>query len=139
MKTIRQILTLSISIIIVLAGFILYQAATYEDPLPAFYCRISVPFCGTKNPKLTENQQKGKEIFNSNCAACHKLDARSTGPALRNLDSHVFVKWMIDKNHKIDSSKIEKLGIDYHRTMFKDYINKENLPLVIEYCSSPRY
>ncbi len=26
---------------------------------------------------------KGKELFNANCAACHKLDAKSTGPALR--------------------------------------------------------
>ena len=26
---------------------------------------------------------KGKEIFNTNCAACHKLDAKATGPALR--------------------------------------------------------
>ena len=26
---------------------------------------------------------KGKELFNANCAACHKLDAKSTGPALK--------------------------------------------------------
>ncbi|WP_157490512.1 c-type cytochrome, partial [Flavobacterium succinicans] len=23
---------------------------------------------------------KGKELFNANCAACHKLDAKATGP-----------------------------------------------------------
>ena len=25
---------------------------------------------------------KGKELFNSNCAACHNLDRKMTGPAL---------------------------------------------------------
>ena len=82
---------------------------------------------------------KGKALFNSNCAACHKLDAKSTGPALRNIDSLVFVKWMIDKNHKIDSTKIEKLSLDYHRTKFKDFINEDNLTLLIDYCSRTRY
>ena len=44
------------------------------------------PFCGTKSD--TENNsdaQKGKQIFNTNCAACHKLDAVATAPALRNI------------------------------------------------------
>jgi mono/diheme cytochrome c family protein len=32
---------------------------------------------------------KGKELFNTLCAACHKLDAKSTGPALRGVaDKH---------------------------------------------------
>ena len=112
---------------------------TYKTPQPDFNCQISVPFCGTSSPELTENQSEGKEIFNCSCAACHKLDAKSTGPALRNKDSLVFVKWMIEKNHKIDSTKIDKLGLDYHRTMFKDYLNEENLPLLIDYCSRIRY
>ncbi len=25
---------------------------------------------------------RGKQLFNSNCAACHKLDQKMTGPAL---------------------------------------------------------
>jgi len=138
MKTIRQILTLSISIMILVIGIILYQI-TFKAPRPDLDCKIPVAFCGTSAPSLTENQYEGKEIFNSNCAACHKLDARSTGPALRNIDSLVFVKWIINKNHKIDSTKIEKLGLDYHRTKFKDYVNEDNLTLLIDYCSRTRY
>lgn len=139
MKKIRQILFYSISLIVLLTGIIFYQIKTYEPPT-RWYCNTPVlSFCGTNNPPLTENQYNGKEIFNSNCAACHKLDAKSTGPALRNLDSLVFVKWIIDKNHKIDSSKIHKLGIDYHRMKFKDFINEENLPSLIDYCSRIRY
>jgi Cytochrome c len=138
MKRINQILFSSITIIILLIGIILHQIITFKDH-PDLNCRIPVPFCGTSIPELTEKQYKGKEIFNSNCAVCHKLDAKSTGPALRNVDSLVFVKWIIDKNHKIDSIKIDKLGLDYHRTVFKDFVNEKNLALLIDYCSRTRY
>ncbi|KUJ59269.1 hypothetical protein AR687_23875 [Flavobacteriaceae bacterium CRH] len=138
MNRIKQIILPSITLIIILVGVILYQIKTYTPPTYSV-CTTPVPFCGTQSLNLTENATKGKEIFNSTCAACHKLDAKSTGPALRNIDSLVFVKWMIEKNHKIDSTKIHKLGIDYHRTMFKDFVNEENLALLIEYCSRIRY
>ncbi|KAF2334770.1 cytochrome c [Flavobacterium ginsenosidimutans] len=134
MKRIRQILTISISLIILLAGIIFYQIK-YNPSRPNLDPQMPVPFCGTQAFELIGDASKGKEIFNSNCAACHKLDAKSTGPAFRNLDSLVFVKWMLRKNHKIDSTKIENLGIDYHRTMFKDVLDENNLPFVIKYCS----
>jgi mono/diheme cytochrome c family protein len=41
---------------------------------------------------------RGKELFNSNCAACHKLDAKATGPALRGIaqkhDKEWLYKWI---------------------------------------------
>jgi mono/diheme cytochrome c family protein len=41
---------------------------------------------------------RGKELFNSNCAACHKLDAKATGPALRGVaqkhDKEWLYKWI---------------------------------------------
>ena len=37
---------------------------------------------------------KGKELFNSNCAACHKLDAKSTGPALRGVADKYETDWL---------------------------------------------
>ena len=138
MKRIRQILRISISLIILLVGIILYQIITYKSISSDFnYKTQALIICG--NADLTGNQEKGKEIFNSNCAACHKLDARSTGPALRNTDSLVVVKWMLQKNHKIDSMKIEKFGIDYHRATFKNVLNEENLIDLIDYCSASRY
>ncbi|MFD1602046.1 c-type cytochrome [Flavobacterium artemisiae] len=139
MKRIRLILTVSIGLITFLLGVIFYQIKTHPYPVNEFYCQIPVPFCGTSNPDLTEDGIKGKEIFNSNCAACHKLDAKSTGPALRNVDSLVFVKWIINKNYKIDSTKIEKLGIEFHRAKFIDHVTTKDLTLIIAYCSSSRY
>ena len=36
----------------------------------------------------------GKALFNANCAACHKLDAKMTGPALRNISAKHDKKWL---------------------------------------------
>ncbi|WP_426483534.1 c-type cytochrome [Flavobacterium sp. 2] len=138
MTKLKQILTVSISIIILLIGIIFYGMATYKAPSPDFYCQIPVPICGTKSPELSENQHKGKEIFNAYCSPCHKLDAKSTGPALRDVDSLVFIKWMLRKNHKINNRKIEEWGIDYHRTVFTEYVKEKNLESIVDYCSTKR-
>lgn len=37
---------------------------------------------------------KGKELFNANCAACHKLDAKATGPALRGVANKYDMAWL---------------------------------------------
>lgn len=137
MKRIRQILAISISLILLLVGIIFYQIK-YNPSYPNLDCQTPVPFCGTKPPILTEKEKEVQKIFNSNCAACHKLDVRSTGPALRGVDSLVFVKWIIGKNHKIDTTKIKDLGIDYHQTMFTEYVKEKDLQLIIEYCSRKR-
>ena len=36
----------------------------------------------------------GKELFNANCAACHKLDAKATGPALRGVADKYEAAWL---------------------------------------------
>jgi mono/diheme cytochrome c family protein len=50
---------------------------------------------------------KGKELFNANCAACHKLDAKSTGPALRGVaekhDAAWLHKWINNSSDMIKS------------------------------------
>ncbi|AWH83986.1 cytochrome C [Flavobacterium album] len=50
---------------------------------------------------------KGKELFNSLCAACHKLDAKSTGPALRGVadrhDRAWIYKWVHNSSEMIKS------------------------------------
>ena len=37
---------------------------------------------------------KGKELFNSNCAACHNLDRKMTGPALRGVSAKYDKPWL---------------------------------------------
>lgn len=40
---------------------------------------------------------KGKQLFNSNCAACHKLDKDMTGPSLRNVEQRLADDKGLDK------------------------------------------
>ncbi|MBS7256650.1 c-type cytochrome [Flavobacterium branchiicola] len=132
MKKIRFILLSSIAVIILLSGIIIYKMNTVsENPE---IVTTNTMFCG--NPDLTINQEKGKIIFDSNCVACHKLNSKSTGPPLHETDSIVFINWLTDKKHKIDSTKVEILAIDYHKTMFSKTLKKEDVSFLIEYCHS---
>ena len=40
---------------------------------------------------------KGKSLFNTNCAACHKLDKPMTGPALRNVEARLAEEQGLDR------------------------------------------
>lgn len=51
---------------------------------------------------------QGKALFNSNCAACHKLDAKSTGPALRDVAAKFEREWLYKWIH--NSSELIKSG-----------------------------
>ncbi len=58
---------------------------------------------------------KGKELFNTNCAACHKLDAKSTGPALRGVadkyDRVWLQKWIRNSGELIKSGDAQAIKI----------------------------
>ncbi|PKB42126.1 quinol:cytochrome c oxidoreductase pentaheme cytochrome subunit [Cellulophaga sp. RHA19] len=69
---------------------------------------------------------KGKQIFNQNCASCHSLDRKGTGPALRNVESRLeeegldrewIYAWV--KN----SSGVIKSGDSYANKIFAEYNN----------------
>ncbi|NGY36298.1 c-type cytochrome [Flavobacterium sp. XN-5] len=60
------------------------------------FAQDAAPADATEAPvaALGGDPVKGKELFNSNCAACHKLDAKSTGPALRGIAEKHDMPWM---------------------------------------------
>lgn len=59
-------------------------------------------------PETAGDAVKGKELFNANCAACHKLDAKSTGPALRNVADKYDREWIYKWVH--NSAELIKSG-----------------------------
>jgi len=61
---------------------------------------------------------KGKELFNTNCAACHKLDAKSTGPALRGVADKHDRAWLYKWVH--NSSEMIKSGDAAAVKLFKE-------------------
>lgn len=58
---------------------------------------------------------KGKEIFNTNCAACHNLDKKMTGPALRGVsakyDKEWLYKWVKNSSDLIKSGDAQAVKV----------------------------
>lgn len=79
----KRIIVLLVSIL--LAGiclfFIILKNKNLENNIETVI--FNQNFCGTKS--LFEEASEGKQVFYANCAACHKLDKKMTGPALRDI------------------------------------------------------
>jgi hypothetical protein len=134
-KKIIKLILFCVSGFLVFITVIFYFIYDRNNQPQQFNCRIPVPeyICGTED--LPEEVQKGKEIFNRVCAACHKLDAISTGPALRNTDSIIYRKWIVERNSIIDSSKFYKQGIDYHHYLSREGLDSLDIKNLFEYIN----
>lgn len=57
----------------------------------------------------------GKALFNANCAACHKLDKKATGPALRGVaqkyDQEWLYKWISNSQDLIKSGDAKAIAL----------------------------
>ena len=67
---------------------------------------------------------KGKSLFNANCAACHKLGKKMTGPALRNVESRLAEEgldraWIYAWIR--NSSAVIKSGDAYANKIYNEY------------------
>ena len=63
----------------------------------------------------------GKALFNANCAACHKLDKKATGPALRGVADKYDLDWLYDWIK--DSQGMVKAGDALAVTLFAENNN----------------
>jgi mono/diheme cytochrome c family protein len=68
---------------------------------------------------------KGKSLFNANCAACHQLDKKMTGPALRNVESRLADEQGLDKTWIYawirNSAGVVKSGDAYANKIYNEY------------------
>ena len=68
---------------------------------------------------------KGKALFNANCAACHQLDKKMTGPALRYVEKRLSEEEGLDRkwlNAWIrNSSSLIKSGDAYANKIYNEY------------------
>src|SRR5690554_5584623 len=89
---------------------------------------------------------KGRELFNSQCAACHKMDANATGPALRGMaerhSSDWLHKWIKDSPGLIKSGDpvAVKLFNDWNKVPMNAFPNlsDEDIDNIIAYTSEPK-
>ena len=78
--------------------------------VPAAPAATTASVTATPAPAITQGGDpvKGKELFNANCAACHKLDAKATGPMLRGISAKHDMAWIYKWVH--NSSELIKSG-----------------------------
>ena len=89
---------------------------------------------------------KGKELFNANCAACHKLDAKMTGPMLRGIsakhDKEWLYKWIHNSSALIKSGDAEanKLWDEYKPSVMTAFpqLSTGDIDNIIAYTDTPK-
>ncbi|WP_345275930.1 c-type cytochrome [Litoribaculum gwangyangense] len=68
---------------------------------------------------------KGKSLFNANCAACHQLDKKMTGPALRNVEARLAETEGLDRAWLYawirNSAGVIKSGDAYANKIYNEY------------------
>ena len=116
-----------------------------QDAAPA---ATPAPAAETAAPAATSagDPVKGKELFNTNCAACHKLDAKATGPALRGVsgkhDKAWLYKWIHNSGDLIKSGdaaavKVFEENNKVPMTPFPQ-LSEADIDNIIAYTSEPK-
>ncbi|WP_298508544.1 cytochrome c3 family protein [uncultured Kordia sp.] len=94
----------------------------------------------------------GKALFNANCAACHKLDSKSTGPALRGVEARLAEDEGLDREWLYkwirNSSALIKSGDRYANKVFEENkrsvmtafptFSNEDIDNILAYTAQPK-
>ncbi len=94
---------------------------------------------GPINKKLVE---EGKDIFDSKCMACHRLDSRLVGPPLRNItkkNSPIYVMNYLLNTAEMQKKdpKLKKLIKQYNGIVMPDQsLNKRQARSLVEFLRS---
>ena len=90
--------------------------------------------------------EKGKVIFNTQCVACHKLDAKSIGPALGKIEERRtkewLHKWIKNSTKLIESGDKDAIAVfeEYNKVPMISYetlLTDEDIDNVLAYTSNP--
>lgn len=104
-KSIFKVVTLSLSLLLSVSF-----SSFAQEPAAAAPAADAVAA-----PAAAGDAAAGKALFNANCAACHKLDAKMTGPALRGVaerrDRAWLGKWIKDSKGLIASGDADAVKI----------------------------
>ena len=119
-----------------------------QDATPAASAAASAPVAATAAPASTQGGDpvKGKELFNANCAACHKLDAKATGPMLRGIsakhDMAWIYKWVHNSSELIKSGDAAavKLFAENNQSVMTAFpqLSEDDIDHIIAYTSEPK-
>jgi mono/diheme cytochrome c family protein len=92
------------------------------------FLNLGLVFLLTISTSLTAQEgdpAKGKTLFNTNCASCHQMDKKMTGPALRNVEARLAEEQGLDRewlNKWIrNSAGLVKSGDAYANQIYNEY------------------
>ena len=88
----------------------------------------------------------GKALFNANCAACHALDKKMTGPALRGVTArHArdwFYPWIANSSAMIKSGDADAVKIfnEYNKSVMTAFpqLSKQDVDNILAYTDEPK-
>lgn len=123
---------ISIFVFLISAGIAaLYLVNVKEQQAASTIEKQPQLICGTRTYSYSdeanyEEIKKGKQLFNANCAACHKLNSQSTGPSLRGINQR-YTTVDIIKFMRNDFSSAIKYTDErgYKCTLFPDLSDKD--------------
>lgn len=97
---------------------------------------------------FAQDPAKGKELFNANCAACHKLDKKMTGPALRGVldkydgDKEWLYKWIKNSGELVKSGDAQAVKIfeEFNQVPMTAFpqLSNEDIDNILAYTSEPK-
>jgi mono/diheme cytochrome c family protein len=132
-KSISKIITLSLAFVLSVSLNIVAQTAP--------------PAAAAATPAVAASGDAvaGKALFNANCAACHKLDAKMTGPALRGVTARHsrewLQKWIPNSKALIASGDAEAVKIynEYNKVAMNQFpqLSVVDVDNIIAYTDSP--
>jgi len=89
------------------------------------FCLIILLAFSTSLSAQEGDPVKGKSLFNANCAACHQLDKKMTGPALRNVEQRLADNEGLDREWISawirNSAGVIKSGDAYANKIYNEY------------------
>ncbi|MEM8926651.1 MAG: c-type cytochrome [Bacteroidota bacterium] len=105
----------------------------------------------TATEDLGGDPVKGKQLFNQNCAACHALNRKMTGPALANVEQRLYDEEGLDKEWLYawikNSAGLIASGDDYANRIYNEYnqaamtafptLSNEDIDDILAYTAAP--
>jgi len=134
---------ISLVVLLLFSNFILAQ----DQEVPA----VAAEEAATEAVAAGGDVEKGKQLFNQNCAACHALDRKMTGPALANvetrlseeegLDREWLYSWIKNSPGKISSGDAyaNKIYEEYNQAAMTAFptLSNEDIDNILAYTAAP--
>ncbi len=146
MKKVENPNSISKNLILSIAFLLTFSVNSFSQPAPT--AAVSTGTTSKEAPVSTSagDAVKGKELFNTNCAACHKLDDKMTGPALRGIATRLKSDWLYKWIH--NSSELIKSGDPEAVRVSKEFngavmtafpqLSNSDIDNIIAYTSEPK-